>query len=142
MALTPPFFLPQHAIPALQFCYTQRIIGEQRTGQYWVDDKMKIIYSKHYNINLGLLNYLHPFDGTKFQTIHDGLKQHDHIEFMEPSAPASMGIIDEFLSRIMRHRVRDKNAIFQALEVPRLPFINFSFLDRKILTPMRWAVAA
>ena len=102
---------------------------------------MKVIYSKHYNINLGLLNYLHPFDGTKFQTIHDGLKQHDHIEFMEPSAPASMGIIDEFLSRIMRHRVRDKNAIFQALEVPRLPFINFSFLDRKILTPMRWAVA-
>ena len=108
---------------------------------YWVDDKMKVIYSKHYNINLGLLNYLHPFDGTKFQTIHDGLKNNDHIEFIGPSEPASMEIIDEFLSSIMRHRVRDKNGIFQALEVPRLPFISFSFLDRKILTPMRWAVA-
>ena len=84
---------------------------------------------------------MHPFDGTKFQTIYNGLKQHDHVEFIEPSEPASMEIIDEFLSSIMRHRVRDKNGIFQALEVPRLPFISFSFLDRKILSPMRWAVA-
>ena len=102
---------------------------------------MKVIYSKHYNINLGLLNYLHPFDGTKFQTIYNGLKQQDHVEFMEPSAPASMEIIDEFLSSMMRKKVRDEVFIFRALEVPRLPFISFSFLDRKILSPMRWAVA-
>ena len=41
----------------------------------------------------------------------------------------------------MRHRIRNKNDIFQALEVPRIPFITFSFLDRKILSPMRWGVA-
>lgn len=102
---------------------------------------MKVIYNKHYNIDLGLLNYLHPFDGTKFQTIYDGLKKNRGIEFVEPSDAASMDIIDEFLSSIMQHRVRNKNGIFQALEVPRIPLVGFSFLDRKILTPMRWGVA-
>lgn len=102
---------------------------------------MNVIYSKHYNINLGLLNYLHPFDGTKFQTIHQGLKKNSHVKFIEPTAPASMNVIDEFLSGIMRHRVRNKNGIFQALEIPRIPFVNFSILDKKILSPMRWGVA-
>lgn len=102
---------------------------------------MKVIYSKHYNISLGLMNHLHPFDGSKFQSIYDGLKADDRIEFIEPSAPVDMETIDEFLSSIMQHRVRNKNGIFQALEVPRIPFVNFSFLDRKVLSPMRWGVA-
>lgn len=102
---------------------------------------MKVIYSKGYNINLGLLGYLHPFDGIKFQTIYDGLKKNKGIDFVEPHDAVSMDIIDEFLSSIMQHRVRNKNGIFQALEVPRIPFISFSFLDRKVLTPMRWGVA-
>lgn len=102
---------------------------------------MKVIYSKHYNINLGLLNYLHPFDGTKFQTIYEGLKKNEGVEFVEPSDVVSMDIIDEFLSSMMRKKIRDSVFIFRALEVPRIPLIGFSFLDRKILTPMRWGVA-
>jgi histone deacetylase 11 len=102
---------------------------------------MNILYSKHYNINLGLLNYLHPFDGTKFQKIHHQLKNNKEINFIEPKLPVSMEIVDEFLSSIMRHRVRNKNGIFQALEIPRIPLVSFSLLDRKILSPMRWGVA-
>ena len=102
---------------------------------------MNVIYSKHYNIDLGLLNYLHPFDGKKFQSIYNSLKHHAGIDFILPDSPVSMEVVDEFLSSIMRHRVRNKNGIFRALEVPQIPFISFSFLDRKILTPMRWGVA-
>lgn len=102
---------------------------------------MNVIYSKRFNINLGLLNYLHPFDGEKFQHIFNGLKDNKDIKFFEPSDAISMDIIDEFLSSIMRHRIRNKNGIFQALEVPRIPLISVSFLDKKILTPMRWGVA-
>lgn len=102
---------------------------------------MNVIYSKNYNINLGLLNYLHPFDGTKFQTIYDGLKGNDRVNFIEPSKPASMELIDSFLSSMMRKKVRDSVFLFRALEVPRIPFITFSFLDRKVLSPMRWGVA-
>lgn len=102
---------------------------------------MNVIYSKNYNINLGWLNYLHPFDGMKFKTIFDGLKSNVNVNFIEPSAPVSMEVLDEYLSSIMRHRVRNKNGILQALEVPRIPFVSFSVLDRKILNPMRWGVA-
>lgn len=102
---------------------------------------MKVIYSKHYNIDLGVLNYLHPFDGTKFRTIHEGLKGNSRVEFIEPAGPVSMEIVDQFLSSIMRHRVRNKNGIFQALEIPRIPLVGFELLDKKILTPMRWGVA-
>jgi len=102
---------------------------------------MKVIYSKYYNINLGLLSYLHPFDGTKFKTIYDGLKINKNIEFLEPPESASMEIIDDFLSSMMSKKIRDEVFVFRALEVPRIPFISFSFLDRKILTPMRWGVA-
>ncbi|WP_444996412.1 histone deacetylase family protein [Aliikangiella sp. IMCC44359] len=102
---------------------------------------MNVIYSQNYNISLGLLNYLHPFDGTKFQTIHKALQTNNQVKFLAPEESVSMEIIDEFLSSIMRHRVRNKNGIFQALEIPKIPFVSFSLLDRKILSPMRWGVA-
>ncbi len=102
---------------------------------------MNVIYSKHYNIDLGPLNYLHPFDGTNFRTIYNDLKSNKHVKFFEPESAISMEDIDEFLSSIMQHRIRNKNGILQALELPRIPFISFSLLDRKILSPMRWGVA-
>ncbi len=102
---------------------------------------MKVIYSKHYNISLGLLNYLHPFDGTKFKTIYEGLKNNKSVEFIAPLESVSMEQIDSFVSSIMHHRIRNKNGIFKALEIPQIPLVTFSLLDRKILSPMRWGVS-
>lgn len=102
---------------------------------------MNIIYSKKYNIKIGLLRYLHPFDGSKFQAIYNGLKNSDNIHFIEPADVAPMEMIDNFLSSTMRQRIRNKTDIFQALEVPRIPLMSFSFLDRKVLSPMRWGIA-
>lgn len=102
---------------------------------------MKVIYSEQFNMNLGLLKFLHLFDGTKFRTIHDELKSVPGVEFVAPDGPVSLDVIDVFLSSVMRHRVRNKNGILQALEVPRIPFVNFDFLDKKVLRPMRWGVA-
>ena len=102
---------------------------------------MNVIYTANYNFDLGVLNNLHPFEGMKFGEIHEGLSSNPGVRFIEPEAPTSMDTIDEFLTSVMRHRVRDKNGLFDALEVPRLPFLSFSFLDERILTPMRWGVA-
>lgn len=99
---------------------------------------MKLIYSENFNIDLGLLNYLHPFDGTKFRKIIAELAS---TEVLTPETGISMDEVDEFLTSMMRVKVRDEVFVFRALEVPKIPFVSFNFLDRKILTPMRWAVA-
>jgi histone deacetylase 11 len=103
--------------------------------------RMNVIYSEHYNIDLGLLNQLRPFDGTKFRTIHEALKTNDKVNFIESLEPASMAVIDGFLTSLMRKEVRSPVLVLRALEVPKIPFLRFSYLDRKILTPMRWGVA-
>lgn len=102
---------------------------------------MNVLYSDQYNINLGLLNYLHPFDGGKFERIHKALENNEKVNFQSPAAPVDMEVVDAFLSSIMRKKIRDSVFVFRALEVPKLPFVSFNFLDRKILTPMRWGVA-
>lgn len=102
---------------------------------------MNVIYSNHFNIDLGLLNYLHPFDGTKFRTIYNGLSNNSRISFVEPDYPINMEAVDQFLTSTMRKKVRDSVFILRALEVPEIPFVNFSFLDRKVLSPMRWGVS-
>ncbi len=100
---------------------------------------MKVIYNSHYNIDLGLLNYVHPFDGTKFRKIHKALNP--NIDVISPASSVDMEIVDDFLTSLMRKKIRDKVFIFRALEVPKIPLISFSFLDKKVLTPMRWSVA-
>jgi histone deacetylase 11 len=102
---------------------------------------MNVIYDRHYNIHIGLLKYLHPFEGAKFQKIYEGLKDAPNVKISRPAEAVSMEIIDEFLSSMMRKKVRDSVFVFRALEVPRIPLVSFSFLDKKILAPMRWGVA-
>lgn len=102
---------------------------------------MKVVYSPHYNIDLGALNRLHPFDGTKFQKVEQGLQGVPGIEFIAPDGPVEHTVIDAFVDPLMKRLIRGKRPILQALEVPYLPLIPFSLIDRLVLTPMRWAVA-
>ncbi|WP_444903423.1 histone deacetylase [Microbulbifer sp. CnH-101-E] len=102
---------------------------------------MNVIYSHNFNIRLGLASYLHPFDGMKFKKIFNALKSNPEINFIEPARPISMNLVDSFLSSMMRKKVRDPVFIFRALEVPKIPFISFSLLNKRVLSPMRWGVA-
>jgi histone deacetylase 11 len=103
---------------------------------------VKIIYNEGFNYKLGPLKYLHPFDGMKFQRINNALRGLEGLDFISPAQPVDMTVVDEFLSTMMRKKVRDAVFVFRALEVPKIPFVGFSFLDKKILSPMRWGVAA
>ncbi len=102
---------------------------------------MNVIYDDHYNFDLGVLKYLHPFEGAKFRDIFEAIKPSSKINIISPKQPVEMVVINEFLSSIMQHRVRNKNGILKALEIPNIPFLSFNFIDKKILTPMRWGVA-
>ena len=103
--------------------------------------KMKVYYNHHYNINLGLLNFIHPFDGMKFKKVFQAIKNSPDITIAEPLAPVSQEAIENFVNALIQRFLRHKSHIFRALEVPNIPFVSTSFIDKKVLSPMRWGVA-
>ncbi len=102
---------------------------------------MKILYRPEYNIDLGVLNRLHPFDGRKFEKVYKAVASQNAADFVAPNAPVDDGAIDAFVDPLMRRLIKGKRYILQALELPYIPLLPFSMIDRRILLPMRWAVA-
>lgn len=102
---------------------------------------MKLFYHDQYNYRLGMLARLHPFDGTKFERAFAELRGNKSLEFSSPQAPVDQSLIDAYVNRLVSRYLRNKNILFQALEVPRIPLVTFSWLDKKVLLPMRWGVA-
>ena len=102
---------------------------------------MKVIYSPQYNIDLGPLNMLHPFDGRKFRKVFEATRHLAEVELLAPSGPVSSETIDEFVGSLLKRLIRGKRYILQALEIPYLPLLPFSLFDNRILLPMRWGVA-
>lgn len=103
---------------------------------------MKVFYHDKYNIDLGPLNYLHPFDGKKFLKVHKAIRNLPHLTIAAPSAPIDDEAITAFVDGLMRRFLNgNKRVILDALEVPYIPFLPFSVIDSKVLLPMRWGVA-
>ena len=102
---------------------------------------MIISYNDNFNFDLGVIGKLHPFDGTKFRRVYQAISQQDGFEFISPESGISQVVIDEFVNRLVVRFLKSKVAIYRALEVPKIPFLGMEFLDKKILTPMRWGVA-
>jgi histone deacetylase 11 len=101
---------------------------------------MNIYYHPKYNIDLGLLNKLHPFDGLKFSKIFEVIKDKPDINIVEPKNPIPQVVIDEYVGHLLRRLLHSKRYILNALELPFIPIIPFSLIDKKLLLPMRWAV--
>lgn len=102
---------------------------------------MKIYYHHKYNIDLGLLNYLHPFDGTKFKKVYSAISRLDSIELGEPAGPIAQSCIHDFCDELQEQLLFKKRYILRALEVPYIPLLPFSVIDKRILLPMRWGVS-
>lgn len=102
---------------------------------------MKICYKNEFNIDLGFLNRLHPFDGLKFKKVYDQISNIEEIEIIQPTELINHKIIVEFVDALIKRLIINKVSILRALEVPNLPFISFNYLDKKVLQPMKWGVA-
>jgi len=102
---------------------------------------MKVYYHPQYNINLGLLNYLHPFDGQKFLKVFKAVHQLDNMQLTQPDSPVSATIIHSFIDELQQRLLLKKRYILRALEIPYIPLLPFSAIDKRILLPMRWGVA-
>ena len=101
---------------------------------------MEVFYDDRYNIDLGLLNYLHPFDGRKFRRVREALTGEPGLEFVDVPGPVSGQRLDAFAGEILRHLYRSKRYVLRALEVPYIPLLPFGVIDERLLAPMRWAV--
>ena len=102
---------------------------------------MKIVYAEQYNIRIGPLSLLHRFDGQRFRRVYEEIRGQVGVDVVGPPAPIDDASIDSFLDRVMVALVRSKRPVLQALEVPYIPLLPFSFIDQRVLLPMRWAVA-
>ncbi|HEX7690472.1 MAG TPA: hypothetical protein VF453_22400 [Burkholderiaceae bacterium] len=102
---------------------------------------MKVFYNPRYNIDLGVLNRLHPFDGRKFGRVAKEIAGVAGLSLVEVPAPLDQAAIERFASPLLQKLLLRKRYVLQALEVPYLPLVPLSFIDRKILEPMRWGAA-
>ncbi len=118
--------------------YFARIIVLLAVGK---NNRMYIFYNANYNIDLGLLNYLHPFDGKKFAKVHKLIKDLPGIVMTSPEQPMPQETIEEVAHPDLRGQLKDKRYILSVLEVPNIPLLPFWLIDRRILRPMRWGVA-
>ena len=101
---------------------------------------MNIYYHEEYNIDLGLFNRLHPFDGLKFSKVYEAIREKPGIRIRQPGKPVPHAAINAFARESLRSLLHNKSYILSALELPFPPIIPFSMIDKKILRPMRWAV--
>ena len=102
---------------------------------------MKVYYHDNYNIDIGLLKFLHPFDGMKFGKVVAQLRHEKRVIIVEPVQCIPETTVNTFLSSLTRRLVLHKRPVLEALEAPYIPLLPYSWLDKRILQPMRWGVA-
>ncbi|WP_338848911.1 histone deacetylase [Massilia sp. W12] len=102
---------------------------------------MHILYDEGLNIDFGLLNYLHPFDGCKFRKVRRMLADLPSASFQTPPPALELARLQAHMGARHAAQCTQKEYILRALELPALP-LPFSWIDRKILLPMRRACAA
>jgi histone deacetylase 11 len=103
--------------------------------------RLSVFYNALYNIDLGVLNRLHPFDGLKFKKAYDQVRLFDEVELVEPESPVTEDEINKFVDSLQKLLLKKKRYILKALEVPYIPLVPFSWVDKKVLLPMRYGVA-
>jgi len=102
---------------------------------------MNIYYHPEYNISLGIFNFLHPFDGTKFSKVYKKILNLEGIQIKQPHKPVSREAINGFVDVLVKELILNKRYILKALEIPYIPLLPFSVIDKRILLPMRWGVS-
>lgn len=102
---------------------------------------MKVFYHDNYNINIGLLKFVHPFDGMKFGKVVAQLRHEKLAEIVEPAQCIPEAAVNTFFSSLMRRLVLHKRPVLEALETPYIPLVPYSWLEKRVLSPMRWGVA-
>ena len=117
-----------------------RAVKEPRAGRV-MNDRVAIVYSAHYQINLGGLEKLHPFDIHKYARIYlklntDGLLRPEDVFVPEQVTREQILLVQtpEFLAGL-----KDPKTVARYLEAPVVAGLPKGALDGGILKPFRYA---
>ena len=107
-----------------------------------IDGKVAVVYSMHYQVNLGGLERLHSFDINKYAKIHLQLCRTGLLLPEEVFVPgeATRGQIRLVHGEALLASLRSSRAVARYLEAPVLACLPAAVVDRRILRPFRYAV--
>ena len=101
---------------------------------------MIIYYHPRYDISAWPFSLLHPFDGKKFHRVWKHVRSLDGVQIEQVAQPVPDDVISGFVGELYGMLLTSKRVVLQALELPYLPLLPFSVIDRRVLEPMRWCV--
>lgn len=104
-----------------------------------------LVYSTQYEISFPGLQRLHPFDGRKFSrawaairgTLGDEVDRH----WIEPKGPTEEADLLRIHTREYLDSLRSPAVVAKALEIWALRLLPARIIERRLLLPMRYAVA-
>ncbi len=123
-------------------CSTPGSLSQPRPGNP-VNDRVAVVYSDNYQINLLGLEKLHPFDINKYtkicrQLVKDGLLTADNIEVPDRISRDDLLIVHtpEYLDTLT-----DRQKLIRYLEAPALSVLPRRTLKKGVVEPFRYATA-
>ena len=100
-----------------------------------------LIYSSHYNITAFGIERLHPFDGAKYQRIHDwliaqGIRR--PADFTAPEICSGRDLLRVHTPEYLE-KLNHSAELAKVFEFGLLAYLPHQFTDWRVLSPMRWA---
>lgn len=103
----------------------------------------RIVYSPKYDMSLWGIERLHPFDSRKasraWRLIRAALGSSADALCASPPSPVSRQLLESVHSQEYLDQLTSSRAVAQALEMSVLRILPAEILDKRILSPMRWA---
>jgi len=101
--------------------------------------KLDIIYSDKYRIDLGGLEYLHPFDFNKYTKIYQQLIKNDlvspkNVYAPDPITDAQIALVH---TPIFSQSLKKSATVAACLEAPFVADLDIDFIEKGLLRPLR-----
>lgn len=105
-----------------------------------------LVYSPEYDVSLPGLDWLHPFDGRKFSRAWKLIRSASSGAscerfWQQPDGPVADADLLRVHSREYLDSLASPGVVAKALEIRPLAWLPAAVIARRILLPMRWAVA-
>lgn len=107
-------------------------------------NRLPIVYHPNYDVTLGGIEKLHPFDSAKYSKVYDILCKNlrlSHKDFYRPQAPISHQELLKVHSQAYLDSLNKSATLARISEISLLKLVPNFLLQKCLLSPMRYATA-